>query len=118
MDSTTGRLLEEARALLRNGALNDVAERCAAVLRDDPTNADALYFLAQVNSRQNRLDDGIALARRAVASDPKHARAHNLLGLALIRTGQAPAALASFDAAVAADLALADAHGNRADALA
>jgi protein O-GlcNAc transferase len=118
MDSTTGRLLEEARALLRNGALNDVAERCAAVLRDDPTNADALYFLAQVNCRQNRLDDGIALARRAVASDPKHARAHNLLGLALIRTGQAPAALASFDAAVAADLALADAHGNRADALA
>jgi len=118
MDSTTGKLLEEARALLRDGALNQVAERCAAVLRSDPANADALYYLAQVSCRQDRLDDGIALARRAVAIDPKHARAHNLLGLALIRMGQAPAALASFDAAVAADPALADAHGNRADALA
>jgi predicted O-linked N-acetylglucosamine transferase (SPINDLY family) len=118
MDSTTVKWLDEARALLRNGALNEVAERCAAVLRNDPANADALYFLAQVSCRQNRLNDGITLARRAVASDPKHARAHNLLGLALLRSGQTQAALASFDATVAADATLADAHGNRADALA
>ena len=65
MDSTTGKLLEEARALLRNGALNDVAERCAAILRSDPANADALYFLAQVNCRQDRLE------RRHCARPPR-----------------------------------------------
>jgi protein O-GlcNAc transferase len=118
MDSTSAKQIEEARALLRRGALDEAAQRFGDVLRGDPANADALYFLAQINCRQDRLGDGIALARRAVAIDPRHARAHNLLGLALSRTGHMHEALASFDAAVAADPALADAHGNRADVLA
>lgn len=118
MDSAIGTLFEEARALLRNGALDDAAQRYAEILRRDPANAAALYYLAQVTCRQDRLADGITLARRALAIDPRHARAHNLIGLALSRSGQAQDALASFDAAIAADPALADAHGNRADALA
>jgi predicted O-linked N-acetylglucosamine transferase (SPINDLY family) len=118
MDSATGKLLDEGRALLRAGALDEAAQRFAAILRSDPLSADALYFLAQVSCRQERLDDGVALVRRAIAIDPSQARAHNLLGLALSRHGQTQAALASFDAAIAVDPALADAHGNRADALA
>jgi protein O-GlcNAc transferase len=117
MDSATARLFEEARALLRQGALDEAARRFADILRNEPTHVEALYFLAQVYCRQDRLADGIAYARRAVTIDPRHARAHNLIGLALSRSGQPHQALASFDAAIAADPSLADAHGNRADAL-
>jgi protein O-GlcNAc transferase len=118
MESATTKLFDEARALLRQGALDEAAQRFGEVLRSDPSNADALYFLAQINCRQDRIDEGIALARRAIAIDPRHARAHNLIGLALSRSGQVAAALPSFDAAIAADATLLDAHGNRADALA
>jgi protein O-GlcNAc transferase len=118
MDSATGKLFDEARELLRNGALDEAARRYADILRSDSANADALYYLAQVNCRQGRLDEGIALVQRALAIDSRQARAHNLLGLALSRLGQAQAALASFDAAIAVDPKHADAHGNRADALA
>jgi protein O-GlcNAc transferase len=118
MDSATAKLFDEARALFRAGALDDAAQRFAAILRGDPANADALYYLAQVNCRQGRLVEGIGLARRALAVDPHHARAYNLIGLALNRLGRMQEALASFEAAIAADAKLADAYGNRADTLA
>jgi len=113
-----GKLLEEARRLLRDGALDQATRHCTDILRGDPANAGALLLLAQIACMQGRLDDGVALARRSLAAEPAQARAHNLLGQALSALGRQPEALASFDAAIAADPNLADAHGNRGDALA
>ena len=118
MDSPIDQLLGEARALQRQGALNEAAQIYVEILRADPANMGALYHLAQVNCRQERIVEGIGLLRRLLSIDPRQARAHNLLGLALGRLGQTQEALASFNDAIAVDPNLADAHGNRADLLA
>lgn len=79
--------------------------------------AEALYREAQTACRNGRFADGADLARRALAADPKQARTHLLLGMALMQLGEPKAALASFDSAVACDAGLGDAYGNRGDAL-
>jgi predicted O-linked N-acetylglucosamine transferase (SPINDLY family) len=111
-------LIEQARQLLRQGALDDAARCLQQVLRADAADAAALYHLAQIACMQGRLEDGIALAQRSLAADFSQGRAHNLLGQALHQAGRTRDALASFDAAIAASPNLADAHGNRGDALA
>jgi len=109
MDSPIDQLLGEARALQRQGALNEAAQIYVEILRADPANMGALYHLAQVNCRQERIVEGIGLLRRLLSIDPRQARAHNLLGLALGRLGQTQEALASFNDAIAVDPNLADA---------
>ena len=79
--------------------------------------AEALYREAQAECRNGRFAAGADLARRALAVDPKLARAHLLLGMALMQLGDAKGALASFDSAVACEPGLGDAYGNRGDAL-
>ena len=93
MDSATGALLADAIRLHRQGALSEAVERYAQVLRNDPASADALYALAQIGCQEGRFSDGVELARRVLAIDPRRARAHNLLGMALARLGQGEAAL-------------------------
>ena len=56
-------LSEEGVRLQRQGA--DAADRYAQVLRVEPTNADALYRLAQVSCQQGHFEAGVELARRA-----------------------------------------------------
>ena len=67
-------LLQEGLALHRRGAVAEAAARYAAVLRADPDNVDANYYLAAVHCQQGRFDDGAAHARKAHNRDPRHAR--------------------------------------------
>jgi predicted O-linked N-acetylglucosamine transferase (SPINDLY family) len=113
----TAPLLQEALALYRRGALAEAAEQYRMVLRGEPRNADALYYLAQVSCREGRLAEGVEFARRVLAVDPRREGAHLLLGMALAQVGQPQEALASLDAAIACQPELADAHGNRGDVL-
>ncbi len=110
-------LLQEGLALHRRGAVGEAAARYAAVLRADPANADAHYYLAAISCQQGRFDEGAEHARRALGSDPRHARAHLLLGRSLSGRGEREQALASFDRAIALAPDLAQAHGNRGDVL-
>jgi len=110
-------LLQEGLALHRRGAVGEAAARYAAVLRADPANADAHYYLAAISCQQGRFDEGAEQARRALGSDPRHARAHLLLGRSLSALGEREQALASFDRAIALAPSLAQAHGNRGDLL-
>jgi len=71
-----------------------------------------------VACQEDQLDQGIALARRALEFGPPQARVHNLLGKALERKGEHLEAVKSFDAAIAIDAKFAEAHGNRAAILA
>ena len=110
-------LLQEGLALHRRGAVDEAAARYAEVLRADPANADALYYLALISCQHGRFEEGAELARKSLASDPNQARSHVILGRALHALGLHDDALASFDRAIAQAPDLAPAHANRADVL-
>jgi protein O-GlcNAc transferase len=110
-------LLQEGLALHRRGAVDEAAARYADVLRADPANADALYYLALISCQRGRFEEGAELARKSLAGDPKQARSHVILGRALHALGRHGDALASFDRAIAQAPELAPAHANRADVL-
>jgi protein O-GlcNAc transferase len=110
-------LLQEGLALHRRGAVEEAAARYAEVLRADPANADALYYLALISCQHGRFEEGAELARKSLASDPNQARSRVILGRALHALGLHDDALASFDRAIAQAPELAPAHANRADVL-
>jgi Tfp pilus assembly protein PilF/SAM-dependent methyltransferase len=110
-------LLQDAARLHREGALAEAEHRYRQVLQDEGEHAVALYHLAVISCQQGRFGDGIDLARRSLASNPRQPRAHNVTGMALSRLGRHADALASFDAALAEQPDFADAHGNRGSAL-
>ncbi|HTC02324.1 MAG TPA: tetratricopeptide repeat protein [Xanthobacteraceae bacterium] len=110
-------LLQEGLALHRRGAVDQAAARYAEVLRADPANADALYYLALISCQHGRFEEGAELARKSLASDPKQARSHVILGRALHALGFHDDALLSLDRATALAPELAPAHANRADVL-
>jgi protein O-GlcNAc transferase len=110
-------LLQEALALHRRGAIADAAARYAEVLRTDPGNADAHYYLGMIDCQHARFAEGAERARSALANDPRHPRAHVLLGRALSALRRHDEALLSFEQAIALAPDLAQAHGHRADVL-
>jgi protein O-GlcNAc transferase len=110
-------LLQEGLALHRRGAVDEAAARYTDVLRADPANADALYYLALISCQHGRFEEGAELARKSLAGDPKQARSHVILGRALHALGRNDDALSSFDRAIALAPELAPAHANRADVL-
>ena len=95
--ATTAQLLQQGLFHHRQGDIAHAMERYTEVLRNDPHNADALYYVAVVACQDGQFQQGIELARRSLAFSPRQARAHNLIGQALHRLGQIKDALASFD---------------------
>jgi len=110
-------LLQEGLALHRRGAVAEAAAHYAEVLRADPGNADAHYYLGMLSCQDGRFVEGAERARKSLANDPRHARAHVLLGRALRALGRHDEALASFDHAIELAPDLAPAHSHRADVL-
>src|ERR1700692_948949 len=110
-------LLQQGLALHRRGAVGEAAARYGEVLRADPANADALYYLALISCQHGRFEEGAGLARKSLDSDPKQERSHVILGRALHAPGLNDDALSSFDRAIALAPELAPAHANRADVL-
>ena len=94
-------LLQEALALHRRGAVADAAVRYAEVLRTNPGNADAHYYLGMIACQHARFAEGAEHARSALANDPRHPRAHVLLGRALSALRRFDEALGAIDKALA-----------------
>ena len=115
--SSIAELLQKALTLHRAGAVAAAAAAYGEVLRGDPSNSDAHYYLAMISCQSGRFAEGADLARKSLAVDPKHARAHVLLGRALGALGQHEEALASFDGAITLAPDLPEAHSHRADVL-
>ena len=115
--ATAAQLLQQGLFHHRQGDLAQAMERYVEVLRIDPQNPDALYYVAVVACQEGQFQQGIELARRAITIGPPQARVHNLLGQALYRQGDRLEAIKSFDRAIAIDANFADAHGNRANIL-
>ena len=111
-------LLQQGLFHHRQGQLDLAMQRYIDVLADDPTNADALYYVAVVACEDGQYDKGVELAQRAIAVGKPQARVHNLLGQAYDRLHQPLEAIKAYDAAIAIDPNFASAHGNRASILA
>jgi tetratricopeptide (TPR) repeat protein len=106
-------VVERALALHRSGAFAEAARLYSEVLAQEPRNVDALRYLAMIYCQQEQFREGIDLLQQAVEIAPRSGSTHNLLGRAQHRIGELDAALASFDAALACQPDLADAHGSR-----
>src|SRR5674476_789066 len=115
--ATTAQLLQQGLFHHRQGDIAQAMERYTEVLRDDPNNADALYYIAVIACQDEQFQQGIELARRSLAFRPGQARAHNVIGQAFHRLGQIKDALASFDDALECDPKFTEAYGNRANML-
>jgi len=111
-------LLQQGLFHHRRGELAQAMQRYSDVLRTDPDNAEALYYVAVVACQEEQFKQGIDLARKALAAGPPQARVHNLLGKAHERLGEHLEAVKAFDAAIALDASFAEAFGNRAMILA
>src|ERR1700742_3176298 len=114
---TAAQLLQQGLFHHRQGQIPEAMERYTQVLRNDPDNGEALYYVAVVACQEDQYKQGADLARKAIASGLNTAKVHNLLGQALDRLGEPLEAIKSFDEAIAIDPDFADAHGNRANIL-
>jgi len=110
-------LMQEAVVLHRRGALADAAARYAEVMRREPKNVDAVFFLALIMTQQRQFQEAARLLRKAVKLAPRHAAAHDLLGSALRETGQHDEALRSFKRALTSKPDFFEAYANAAKLL-
>src|ERR1700712_1844181 len=111
-------LLQQGLFHHRQGQLALAMERYVEVLNGDPSNADALYYVAVVACEDGQYQQGVDLAKRAIEVGKPQARVHNLMGQAYDRLRQPLEAIKAYDAALALDPNFAAAHGNRANILA
>ena len=114
---TAAELIQQGLVHHRAGQISLAIDRYTQVLRNDPQNADALYYIAVIACHEGQFQQGIDLARRSLSYRPRQARAYNLIGQALHRKGDSKEALESFDKALECDVNFADAYGNRANML-
>lgn len=114
---TAAQILQQGLFHHRQGQVGLAMERYTEVLKNDPNNGEALYYVAVVACQEGQFKQGAELARKAIANGLNTAKVHNLLGQALDRLDQPLEAIKSFDRAIAIDPDFADAHGNRANIL-
>jgi tetratricopeptide (TPR) repeat protein len=114
---TAAQILQQGLFHHRQGQIPEAIERYTEVLRNDPQNGEALYYVAVVACQEGQFKQGAELARKAIATGHNTAKVHNLLGQALDRLGEPLEAIKSLDRAIAVDPNLAEAHGNRANIL-
>jgi tetratricopeptide (TPR) repeat protein len=81
-----------AAVAYKESGLAAVESAVAAVKAIDPTSALGYRTASEQAARDYRFDDSAALARQATLVDPEDAASFFALGLALLRTGDEPAA--------------------------
>ncbi|MGB9398209.1 MAG: tetratricopeptide repeat protein, partial [Pseudolabrys sp.] len=107
---TAAELIQQGLVHHKAGQISLAMDRYTQALRNDPHNADALYYIALIACHEGQFQQGIDLARRSLSFRPRQGRAHNLIGQALHRMGKIEDALQSFDDAIQCDANLADAY--------
>jgi tetratricopeptide repeat protein len=83
------------------GQLDVAAEAFRQAVAADPRNAQLHLGVATVAVMQHRDDDARGALEKALAIDPKLARARSLMGAVLYRTGDLPGAIRVFEALTA-----------------
>jgi Flp pilus assembly protein TadD len=118
---------EKARKSLRSGDFERAEEIYRDILKKDDRDAEARLGLSKALLKQRRLQDSFDHAARVIAVDPLSARAHSLLGAAILASGDFRLSIEEFrtaltldaeDAMAIAGLAMVDFYENRtADAV-
>ncbi len=85
---TPERLLRDALAAQRSGAIGDAKRLYSAVLRIDPTNAAAFGNLAIIAAQQGDLAGAERMFRHGIKLKPDDAAGHNNLGSVLQQQGR------------------------------
>src|SRR3974377_644972 len=98
---TAAQLIEQGLFHHRQGDRRSAMERYTEVLRINPENADALYYIAVAACQDCQFKQGIELARRSLMFKPRQARAYNLIGQALHRQGGTQGGVEDFDERIA-----------------
>src|SRR5258708_25067299 len=80
-------VFEAASTLHRQGNLSKASELYDRILAIKPDHFDALCGLGTVCLQRGKFDEAVALYRKSLGVDPKHARAHNNAGVALEALG-------------------------------
>jgi len=78
---------EKARNSLRSGDFERAEQLYRDILKKDDRDAEARLGLSQALLKQRRLQDSFDHAARVIAIDPLSARAHALLGAAILASG-------------------------------
>lgn len=117
----TDAALQDALKLHREGKRDLAMQRYVAILQQNPTHVDALFYVAVLTVQEGQLPEGLKIIQRALdvgAPGPVQAKLHNLMGQTYLRLNQDKDALESFGRAIASDAAFVDAYGNRGTLLA
>ncbi|HYM18368.1 MAG TPA: tetratricopeptide repeat protein [Micropepsaceae bacterium] len=109
--------LLEARKAHQAGDIREAGRLYSEVLRADPGNLQALYFLAQLRFAFSRFEDTERLTAEAVRRQPGFAEAWYLRGCALQRMEKHEDAISAFDRAATARANFAEAFVNRGGSL-
>ncbi len=95
-----GALAQQASVFADVGDLERLEPAVRRLQTVAPNGAETSYYGATLALMSQRAEEAIRLAERAVAVDPRHARAHNLLGAALASLGKVDAARRAFQTSI------------------
>ena len=118
---------QKAQKSLRSGDFERAEQIYRDILKKDDRDAEARLGLSKALLKQRRLQDSFDHAARVIAVDPLSARAHSLLGAAILASGEFKLSIEEFRTALTLDadeamaiagLAMVDYYENRtADAI-
>lgn len=83
-----GKVLKRAEGEIRKGNFEAAEKLYRTLLAQDQTDKDAQLGLSFVLLKQSRLKESYDLATQVLTAEPTNARAHTLIGTALLRTGE------------------------------
>jgi len=107
------RHLREGLAAHEQGRLADARSIYEAVLREEPTNFDALHLLGVLEYHCGNSSAALDLIDRAISVDANHPGCHMHRGLVLQQLGLFDDAFSSFDRSISLKSDFADAYVNR-----
>ncbi len=102
--------LLSARTEAEAGRLTQAAERCLRVLRQDPSNLEALELYGQLAISLRRPNDAYVIFQKLLALDPEHLGAHVNLAILAYNQGDLPAARGHVRESLRLDPRQIDAH--------
>jgi tetratricopeptide (TPR) repeat protein len=113
-----GRALKNlAKVLSWAGKTEDAARAARRALEILGEDAECLFVIAEFESLRDETESAIGYLRRATRLDPKWAKAHNNLGVELMRVGRLDEAMLAYDDALRNDPDHASARFNRGNCL-
>jgi tetratricopeptide (TPR) repeat protein len=87
----------------RFNQLEEALKEYILLAKTNPNNADYYYHCARIFDDRGKIDVAVKYARKAIELDPRHGKAHFILGLILFKTKHPLEARTEFEAAIKHD---------------